>query len=165
MIKKFLNVVLSILAVLFLSIGILYTNCPVVPFVKYESYKDEQFEENNGMQSYNYYIFNLNGTYKSYFVTIVYQGEKIFLEECILDDMGLFEKDKNESNKETLYLFGNTIDKFKFLKNKCEFQKGNSTCYKATFNPTFIFYIVSGVSFVLLFCINYKEILKKFKTK
>lgn len=156
MIKKFLKIAFAFIASIFLVVGIYYGSFPVVPFVKYYEYNTysgtpEQSEYGT------YYIFNLNGTYEVYY------------KDLFEDDLWKLGLAKEYNSR--FYIFDNNgyAEDYKVSFDKLNLTEiGSYKLLKTSWNPTFIFYIISSVAIfaeVFLFKNKIKLLAKKLKQK
>lgn len=168
MLKKLSTIFLSVLCLASLCVGIMFSACPVIPYVTYYSdeyysnfKKKEEIEDNPWlegkpaykMESYSTRTFSPNGTLKTYWFTL-----------------GRYDDPKDAVGKLTsirTYIY-NDIENillieiptempwpYKISDNKKELSdEASNKEYKAKFNPTFIFYLVSAGALAGIIAIN-----------
>lgn len=156
MIKKFLKIACALIASIFLVIGISYSSFSVIPFVKYYEY--DTYSGTPKKSEYGtYYIFNFNGAYEYY---------SKYLSEYELQGLGL----AKEYNSR-FYVFDDDgiSDYYKVSFDKRSLTEIRSNkLLKASWNPTFIFYIISSVAIfveIVLFKNEIKILTQKIKQK
>ena len=168
MLKTLSTIFLSILCFASLCVGIMFSACPVIPYVTYYSdeyysnfKKREEIEDkywlsgnpDYRMESYSTRTFSPNGIIKTYSFTLGrYDDPK--------DAVGKFASIKTYiyNDVENILLIEIPADDpwpYKISDNKKELlNEDGNMAYKAKFNPTFIFYLVSAGALAGIIVIN-----------
>lgn len=144
MLKKLSTIFLSMLCFASLCIGIMVSACPVIPYVKYYHTK-----------SLAYYEFNLFGSVtKGDGSTNHHNFLNVGLYTTLSDDDTIYLEDSYYSSTARPYTVTNNKKTLTNLNPDAPSVSSYENIYKASFNPTFIFYIVSAGALTGIIAIN-----------
>lgn len=146
MLKTISTILLSFICFASLCIGIMFSACPVIPYVKYYEDYDEKPWLNSNYASV--VVFNPFGVVKEIGLKRRSLTSQIVEEDTF--DIHLYHVDSGG-----LSIPDRRIDDYTIRNLKTEIVSTNGNIrWKAKFNPTIIFYIVSIGTFIGIIAIN-----------